>query len=131
MVLLIAAAGLCLPGFAKDVDESKLPAPVDRQGVTYVKDIKPLFDQSCVKCHSGDKPKGRLRLDSLAGVLKGGTDGKVVHPGKSAKSILVINVAHLGDEDDWMPPPNNKLKIRPLTNEQIGLIRAWIDQGAK
>jgi hypothetical protein len=30
-----------------------------------------------------------------------------------------------------MPPPNNKLKIPSLTSEQIGLIRAWIEQGAK
>jgi hypothetical protein len=64
-------------------------------------------------------------------VLKGGADGKVVDPGNSAKSLLVINVAHLGHEDGFMPPPNNKMKIQPLTAEQIGVIRAWIDQGAK
>ena len=55
----------------------------------------------------------------------------MVEPGKSADSMLVHNVAHIGDEDDYMPPPDNKDKIPPLTKEQIGLIRAWIDQGAK
>ena len=127
----IAAAALCWPARGGESDASKLPPPSDRKDVTYARDIKPIFDESCVKCHSGEKPKAKLHLDSLEGALKGGVDGKVVEPGKSAKSTLVINVAHLGDEDDWMPPPHNKAGIKPLTNDQIGLIRAWIDQGAK
>ena len=115
----------------KPVDLSKLPPASDKQGLTYEKDIKRIFDESCVKCHSGEKPKAKLRLDSLDAAMKGGTDGKVIKPGDSAHSMLVINVAHLGDEDDYMPPPKNKAKIGPLTKEQIGIIRAWIDQGAK
>jgi mono/diheme cytochrome c family protein len=125
------AIGLSLPAFAKEVDTSKLPPASNQKDVTYAKDIKPIFDQSCVKCHSDPKPKAKLRLDSLEAMLKGGVDGKVIQPGNSAKSMLVINVAHLGDEDEYMPPPKNKAKIGPLTSEQIGLIRAWIDQGAK
>ena len=113
------------------VDVSKLPPASSKQGVTYANDIKAIFDKSCIKCHGPEKPKAKLRLDSLAGALKGSENGKVIEPGKSADSILVHNVAHAGDEDDWMPPPDNKAKIPPLTPEQIGLIRAWIDQGAK
>ena len=77
------------------------------------------------------KAEGPLRLDSLEGALKGGEDGKVVLAGNSAGSMLVHNVAHAGKPDDYMPPPRNKANISPLTKEQIGLIRAWIDQGAK
>ena len=113
------------------VDASKLPPVADKKDVTYDADIKPIFEKSCVKCHGAEKPKARLRLDSLQGALKGSENGKVIEPGKSAESVLVHNVAHLGDEDDYMPPPDNKAKIPPLTKEQIGLIRAWIDQGAK
>src|SRR6266550_6822572 len=113
------------------VDVSKLPPASTKQGVTYANDVKAIFDKSCVKCHGPEKPKAKLRLDSLSGALKGSENGKVIEPGKSADSILVHNVAHAGDEDDWMPPPDNKAKIPPLTPEQIGLIRAWIDQGAK
>jgi hypothetical protein len=131
--LLTGVLALSVSVFAADkkVDTSKLPPPADKQGVTYAADIKPMFEKSCTKCHGADKQKGKLRLDSLQAVLKGGEDGKVVMPGKSADSMLVQNVAHLGDEDFWMPPPDNKDKIPPLTKEQIGLIRAWIDQGAK
>jgi hypothetical protein len=115
----------------KGVDLSKLPPASDKTGVTYATDIKPILEKSCTKCHDGVKPKARLRLDSLEGVLKGGEDGKVVLAGDSAGSMLVHNVAHAGNADDYMPPPRNKAGIQPLTKEQIGLIRAWIDQGAK
>ena len=114
-----------------EVDPSKLPPALDRQGVTYAADIKPILDKSCVKCHGMEKPKGKLRLDSLEGALKGGEDGKVIQPGKSAQSMLVHNIAQAGDPDLYMPPPKNKAGIGPLTKEQIGLIRTWIDQGAK
>jgi len=113
------------------VDASKLPPASDKQGLTYTTDIKAILDNSCTKCHGADKQKGKLRLDSLANILKGGEDGKILQPGHSAESQLVTSVAHVGDEDDWMPPKDNKAKIPPLTPTQIGLIRAWIDQGAK
>src|SRR5690242_10200581 len=99
------SVGFAACAFAADVDTSKLPAASTKTGVTYATDIKPIFDATCVKCHGEQKPKAKLRLDSLAGVLKGGDDGKVVEPGKSEKSMLVLNVAHLGDEEDFMPPP--------------------------
>ncbi|HEU5396428.1 MAG TPA: c-type cytochrome domain-containing protein [Verrucomicrobiae bacterium] len=108
---------------------AKLPPPSTKTGVTYATDIKPIFDASCVKCHTeGKKPKARLALDSLAGVLKGSHDGKVVKPGDSAHSDLVRSVAHVGDPDGFMPKGKGAKK---LSDEQIGLIRAWIDQGAK
>ena len=113
------------------VDVSKIPPASDAKGVTYSKDIKPIFEKSCTKCHGAEKQKGKLRLDSREAALKGGEDGKVITPGDSAGSILVHNVAHVGDEDEYMPPPDNKDKIPPLTPQQIGLVRAWIDQGAK
>jgi mono/diheme cytochrome c family protein len=130
----IAASLLTASGAEKksaSVDVSKLPPASDKKGVTYEADIKPIFAKSCIKCHGSERQKGKLRLDSLAAALKGGEDGKVIEVGDSAKSVLVHNVAHIGDEDDYMPPPDNKDKIPPLTKEQIGLIRAWIDQGAK
>jgi mono/diheme cytochrome c family protein len=111
---------------AADVDISKLPPASDKKGLTFDKDIKPIFEKSCFKCHGSEKQKGKLRVDSLAAALKGGEDGKVITPGNSAKSGLVHSVARLV-EDDAMPPAD---KGEPLTKEQVGVIRAWIDQGA-
>lgn len=127
----LAAMAVIFSVNAADVDVSKLPPPSKKTGVTYANDIKPIFDKSCVKCHGAERPKAKLRLDNLEGALKGGADGKVIEVGNSAKSQLVQSVARIGDEDTWMPPVDNKAKIAPLTNEEVGLIRAWIDQGAK
>ena len=110
----------------------ELPPAATKTGVTYATDIKAIFDTSCVKCHSGDKPKARLKLDSLAGALKGTKDGKIIKAGDSANSLIIKAVAHTAkDKDSWMPPMPNKAGIKTLTPEQIGLLRAWIDQGAK
>jgi uncharacterized membrane protein len=122
---------LALSATAKDVDISKIPPASAQKGVTFAKDIKPIFEKSCVKCHGAEKPKAKLRLDSLESTLKGSADRKVIEPGDSAKSVLVHGVARVGEEDYWMPPPDNKANIPALTKEQVGLIRAWIDQGAK
>ncbi|MGC3958949.1 MAG: hypothetical protein QM813_13710 [Verrucomicrobiota bacterium] len=114
------------------VDLSKLPPASTKANVTYEADIKHIFETSCVKCHGAEKPKAGLKLNSLEGALKGTKEGKVIEPGQSTKSSLVISVACISDDEDaWMPPKNNKAKIAPLTKEQVGLIRAWVDQGAK
>jgi len=131
VVLLAATFGLAAVASAEDM-AGKLPAASSKSGVTYATDIKPILDNSCAKCHSGDKPKARLKLDSLENALKGGKDGKVVVAGDSAKSPLVLAAAHAtADKEMWMPPKQFEKKFPPLTADQIGLIRAWIDQGAK
>lgn len=112
---------------AADLDPSKLPLASKQAGVTFDKDIKPLFEKSCFKCHGAEKQKGGFRADTLAAVLKGGDNAPNLVQGDSAKSSLVYAVARL-NEDDAMPPEG---KGEPLTKEQVGLVRAWIDQGAK
>lgn len=121
---LVAAA--ILP-CAAEVDTSKLPPPSTKTGLTFAKDIKPIFEKSCFKCHGAEKQKGKLRLDSLEAALKGGENGPNIIAKNSAKSTLVHSVARL-NEDEAMPPEG---KGDPLSKEQVGLIRAWIDQGAK
>jgi mono/diheme cytochrome c family protein len=132
LVAFAALFGLAAVAAAAEDAAGKLPPASTKQGVTYTADIKPILDASCVKCHSGDKPKAKLKLDSLENSLKGGMDGKVIIPGDSAKSLLVQAAAHVtNDKDLWMPPKKFENKFHPLTPEQIGLVRAWIDQGAK
>lgn len=167
LVLGLATAGSYL--LAANVDLTKLPPPSDKKGVTYANDIRPIFETSCFRCHGTERPKAGLRLDSLEGVLKGSKEGKVILPGKSEKSQLVIAVARL-DEEMAMPPKPKQGRRggpggppsgasgdgrppgangpsgaqppggppgavgpmpKPLTSEQVGLIRAWVDQGAR
>src|SRR5262249_31299656 len=57
-------------------------------------------------------------------VLEGGDSGPVFIPGDSANSRLIHLVAAL-DRQEMMPPEG-----KPLSQEEVGLLRAWIDQGA-
>jgi hypothetical protein len=88
---------------AAEPDLSKLPPAAKKENVTYAKDIRPLFEASCFRCHGEERQKGELRLDTLESALKGGEDGKVIIPGKSKESLLVVAVAQIDDETA-MPP---------------------------
>ncbi len=90
--------------------------------VDFAKDIKPLLKNTCSRCHSGEKRKGGFSIDSRESFLKGGETGPVVVAGKGANSLLIQRVTSL-DPNERMPA-----KGKPLTTEQIGLLRDWIDQ---
>ncbi|HEY6169277.1 MAG TPA: DUF1553 domain-containing protein [Verrucomicrobiae bacterium] len=105
-------------------DLSRLPSPAPRP-VDFARDIQPIFEKSCYSCHGPEKQKGELRLDQKAAALKGGdTHAPDIIPGKSAESPLIHFVAGL------VPDMKMPAKGESLTTEQIGLLRAWIDQGA-
>ena len=139
--LLLALALTVSLGFAvvraDDDDDAPskpamLPPASTKMGVTYDADIKPIFQANCLKCHNSQgpkKPKAGLALDTREGVMKGSRDGAVITVGDSAHSDLVLAVAHIGDDSDNFMPKGRNAKM--LTPDQIGLIRAWIDQGAK
>jgi hypothetical protein len=99
--------------------------PAATRPVDFVRDIEPIFAERCNHCHGEDDQQGSLRLDAKAIVLKGGKSGPLFVAGKSADSLLIHRVVGLGTEKQ-MP-----LEDDPLSAEQIGLLRAWIDQGAK
>ena len=124
---LLLAASLVAAEDEINVDMSKIP-PAPKKEVKFEKDIKPVLEKSgCFKCHGEEKQKAKLRVDQLKPLLKGSSAGKIVIPKKPEKSLLLLSVARL-DEDYAMPPEG---KGKNLTKDQIALVRAWIDQGAK
>lgn len=110
---------------------SKVPPAAKKSGLTYEADIKPILEKSCVKCHSGNRPKSKYSMESLASLVKGGESGEpAIIPGHSDKSNLVLYASDAVEEME-MPPLEKRDRFAALTKQQIGLIRAWIDQGAK
>ena len=105
------------------VDLAKLP-PASTNRIEFVRDIQPILETSCLRCHGPEKPKSGFRMDSRDAVLKSGENGQAVIPGDSANSPLIHYVARLV-EDMEMPPTG---KGDPLTPAQTALLRAWIDQ---
>jgi hypothetical protein len=85
--------------------------------------IRPLLVEHCHKCHGTEKPKAGLRLDSRAGVLKGGDNGPALVPGEPAKSLLLKAVGY--EDPDLRMPPRGK-----LPEELVADLRRWVSLGA-
>ncbi|MCB1061447.1 MAG: hypothetical protein KDN20_00840 [Verrucomicrobiae bacterium] len=105
-----------------------LPAAArgDDSKVLYTDLVQPILNAKCVACHGPDKQKGKLRLDSLAEIMKG-SDGENVVPGKLEESLLTFRVTLPKDDDDVMPPEDET----PLTKEEIEVLKFWVQSGAK
>src|SRR5579872_5981625 len=91
--------GGCIVAGAKITPEqaAQLPPPAGH-AVDFTREIKPIFEASCIKCHGRGRDKGGLRLDTRATLLKGGDSGPAAVPGKSAESYL-IELVHGFDPD--------------------------------
>jgi len=87
-------------------------------------DILPLFKESCVSCHGPKKQMGRFRADLRGEYLKDTVNGPWIVPGDSKASRLVALLS--GDIKTKKSPEKHVFLA-----EKIGLIRAWIDSGAK
>ncbi len=94
-------------------------ASASAQVPDFTRDIQPIFQQSCYPCHAAKAQMGGLRLDSRKIALD-----KVIDAGHSANSTLVKRITGAGDQ------PRMPLSGKPLTVEQIALIKRWIDAGA-
>ena len=90
--------------------------------VSFTKDIEPVLQGSCWKCHGSAIQLSKLDLRTRDGALKGGEKGPAIVPGKAEESKLYRLVAGL--EKPAMPMDGK------LTAEQISTIKEWIDQGA-
>jgi len=93
-----------------------------QEPVSFTKDIQPILQSSCWKCHGQALQLAKLDLRTLEGALKGGQKGASIVPGNAEESRLYRRVAGL--ERPAMPMDGK------LTNEEISAIKTWIDQGA-
>ncbi len=92
--------------------------------VDYARDIKPMLAKHCVSCHGETRPRGGLRLDTVANALKGGDNGPSLVPGRPDESPLLLSV--LGEGDTERMP----LRRPPLNKDELARLRAWIEAGA-
>jgi uncharacterized membrane protein len=118
------------PGDAKPPQDPKAsPAGNPQQAsdkVDFVKEIAPLIQSTCFKCHGGEKVKGKFKFNTKKDAFEGGESGKAIIPKQPSISKLYTALVD-PDEDVLMPPP--KEKTRP-TKEQIDKVKKWIEQGA-
>ena len=93
------------------------------KALTYKDDVLPVFNARCNSCHNPDKKKGGLVLDNYAGMMQGGSSGKIIEPGDADNSRLYLLTAH--EEKPEMPPSSPK-----IPDDEIATIRKWIEGGA-
>ena len=88
--------------------------------------VRPILAAHCFDCHGEDTQKNKLRLDTAVGILRGGESGEpLLVKGASAESYLIKRVS--SENPKVVMPPKGKR----LTGEQVAVLRAWIDAGAK
>lgn len=99
------------------------PASAPGGPVSYERDVKPLLVARCYACHGNGTRLGDFQIDTREGVLTGGTTHPVVVPGHGAQSYLIKLVS------GQIPGQIMPMRGPRLTPAEIGLLRAWIDQG--
>lgn len=112
---LLIGIGVLVTGFAKAADD----APPD-----YTRDVAPLLTKYCAGCHNDGDLEGEFSLESFASLQKGTPDGPALLAGDAASSKLIRVLT--GEAEPLMPPEDEP---RP-TDEEIALLKAWIDAGA-
>ncbi|HEY1108330.1 MAG TPA: c-type cytochrome domain-containing protein [Opitutaceae bacterium] len=92
----------------------------------YAERVAPILDQHCVVCHGPEKVKGKLRVDTFAHLLKGGSDGVVVKAGDAKGSELFRRITLPKDDEEVMPSDGKPL----LSANEIKVLELWIAGGA-
>jgi WD40 repeat protein len=136
LVLLAAAlsSGSSLTRADENTTHQAKPIPIAKikrsTAVSFDEEILPILKDNCLACHNKTTAKARLILETPQDILKGGESGPAAEPKQSGASLLLKAASHQL-EDTIMPPPANKVQASELTPGQLGLIKLWIDQGAK
>jgi hypothetical protein len=99
-----------------------LSSAADCAEVDFERDIAPLFEQRCLRCHNDDVKKGGLSFATRDGAVRGGESGAAIAPSKAGESLILEMV---GGKEPAMPK-----QAEPLTGEQVELLTRWIAAGA-
>lgn len=109
------------------------PIPIEdlprNKPVSFRREIVPILRENCLSCHSASENRGDVVLETPRDMINGGASGPVIEPGKSDESLLLHVASH--QDEPVMPPEDNDVNARNLTSKELGLIKLWIDQGAK
>jgi ankyrin repeat protein len=90
--------------------------------VDFRRDVQPILKQFCIDCHGPSLQMNSFRLDRRRDAMRGGTM-TVIAPGSSATSRFYLKL--IGGQYGPQMPPTGALR-----QEQIDILKAWIDQGA-
>jgi len=125
---VFALFALLRPSLANAVKETlglEKP-PLQAPQSFYAVRVAPILGEHCASCHGPRRQKAKLRLDTLAAVLRGGKHGPVIRPGVIANSALAQRIALPPGSELVMPPSSQP----PLSPDDATVVRLWIGAGA-
>ncbi|GAC1470143.1 MAG: hypothetical protein NVSMB9_14940 [Isosphaeraceae bacterium] len=102
--------------------------PTRKEPVSYAKDVVEVLSAKCVSCHSDVLAENQLNMEEVAGMLKGGKGGPAIVPGKADESLLFKMASHRVRP---VMPPEKKKDAKALSPDELGLLKLWIDAGAR
>jgi mono/diheme cytochrome c family protein len=130
--LLLTLPGLGLlflphpPGSGAQPPAGKQPAakglPSAEGAALFEKEVKPILEANCYRCHGNGKRRGGLSLASRAGLLKGGDTGPAVSLQQPEQSRLLKAINW---QDGLEMPPKGKLPA-----QQLAVLTRWVKAGA-
>jgi predicted CXXCH cytochrome family protein len=130
--IALALLGHSLAGAAEPAADEPTPIAITKferkEPVSFAKEVLPVLSKNCLSCHNAAKAENKLVLETPQAMIKGGENGPAVAPGKSGESLLLKVAAH--QVEPTMPPDDNNVDAKPLTSVELGMLAAWIDQGA-
>jgi hypothetical protein len=94
--------------------------------------IQPVFVAKCQECHGANKSKGKLKLHTKEDFIKGGSGAgkEIVIKGNVEDSELIYRITLPKEDDEAMPPMEDKDHYNPVTKQELDVMKAWISLGA-
>lgn len=123
-LILLCCATSAFTDDAIQPADPQLGRPVD-----FYMDVYPILEAKCLACHSAAVKESGLILETAEAILKGGSNGEGLVAGKPDESLFYQVAARVSEP--VMPPLPNKVQAKPLTPREVGILRQWIEQGAK
>jgi uncharacterized membrane protein/mono/diheme cytochrome c family protein len=102
------------------------PLPNVQEAVAYADVVQPILQTKCYSCHNINKQKGKLRMDDITLLMKGGKNGAIIDLNDPDSSEMLKRMLLPVDNEHHMPP---KEKPQP-TEAQIALIHWWLSNKA-
>lgn len=127
------ALTILLAAFTALISSAEGPNTIEsvtrKRPISFENEILPIFQKSCLACHSATERQGGLVLESPVSIRRGGDSGSVLAAEKGGEGLLLQLAAHR--DEPIMPPAGNDVAATNLTPAELGLMKLWIDQGAK
>lgn len=129
-ILLLGAIVFVATSGGIAVSSSPGAAPVQTRTISFNRDVRPILSESCFRCHGNDAAdiKGKLRLNDEKDATRDRGGYRAITPGNPSRSMILSRIT-TDVAEMKMPPPHAGMK--PLTDAQIDILAAWIQQGAK